>query len=119
MQETEWDVLGVLWDRREATARDVADALKESRGWAMSTVRTMLERMRSKELVSGRRVGNVWLYAPAVPRVDAQRSAWKRFIDTAFDGTAGALHFLARDAKLTKRQRDKLLALLEEGNRDE
>src|SRR5688500_19069615 len=114
MHDSEWDILGVLWQRDEATARDVADALAESRGWAMSTVRTLLERMRVKQLVNGRRVGNVWVYSAALPRVDAQRSAWKRFADTVFDGTAGALRFLAQDAKLTTRQRDKLMALLEE-----
>ncbi len=119
MQDTEWEILGVLWEREEATARDVADALSDKRGWAMSTVRTMLERMRAKELVKGRRVGNVWLYTAAAPRVDAQRSAWSRFTETVFDGTAGALRFLAEDAKLTKRQRDKLLALLERGGDDE
>ena len=119
MQETEWDILGVLWTREEATARDVADALSESRGWATSTVRTMLERMRGKELVKGRRVGNVWVYSAALPRVDAQRSAWKRFADTVFDGTAGALRFLAEDAQLTKRQREKLMALLGEEDDDE
>jgi BlaI family penicillinase repressor len=119
MQATEWDILGVLWEREEATARDVADALVQSRGWAMSTVRTMLERMRAKQLVHGRRVGNVWVYSAALPRVDAQRSAWKRFADTVFDGTAGALRFLAEDAKLTRRQRDKLVALLEQEDGDE
>lgn len=119
MQDTEWDILGVLWDRQEATAREVADALTDVRGWAPSTVRTMLDRMQGKQLVTARRLGNVWVYAPALARVDAQRSAWKRFADTVFDGTAGALRFLAEDAKLTKRQRDKLVALLDDGGDDE
>ena len=114
MQDTEWDILGVLWDRGEASARDVTDALASSRGWAMSTVRTMLDRMRQKGLVEGRREAGGWVYTAAVPQVDAQRSAWKRFADTVFDGTAGALRFLATDAKLTKRQRASLKALLEE-----
>ncbi len=118
MQETEWDILRVLWRRGEATARDVTDELAESRGWAMSTVRTMLERMRDKELVHGRRVGKTWVYAPAHAEVDAQRSAWQRFTDTVFDGTAGALRFLAQDAKLTKRQRERLRALLDEEGDD-
>lgn len=113
MQDTEWDILGVLWDRGEATARDVVEELAERRDWAASTVRTLLERMHGKGLVTQRRVGNVKVYAAAQPRVEAQRSAWKRFAQTVFDGTGGALSFIARDAKLSKRQRDKLLALLE------
>jgi BlaI family penicillinase repressor len=114
MQETEWDILRVLWERGECTARDVADALEERRDWAYSTVRTMLERMRAKGRVSGRKVGNAWVYTAAVPQVDAQRSAWRDFAETVFDGTAGALRFIATDAKLSDRQRSKLLALLAE-----
>jgi predicted transcriptional regulator len=114
VQGTEWDILRVLWDRGEATARDVTDALEERRGWAMSTVRTVLDRMRSKGLVEARRVGKVWVYSAASPREEAQRSAWKRFTDQVFDGTGDALRFLATDARLTKRQRERLKALLEE-----
>ncbi len=115
INETEWDLLEVLWERKRATAREVAGALTDSRGWAYSTVKTLLDRMVGKGLVSARRVGNVWEYEPAVDAVDAQRSAWKRFVRAAFsDSLEPALRFIAEDARLTKRQRAKLRALLED-----
>ena len=73
LQATEWDLLEVLWAAERATAREVADALQARRGWAYSTVKTMLDRMVKKELVDARRVGNVWEYAPAIARDDARR----------------------------------------------
>ncbi|MBC8069450.1 MAG: BlaI/MecI/CopY family transcriptional regulator [Deltaproteobacteria bacterium] len=113
IQSTEWDLLEVLWELERATAPQVAEALAERRGWAYSTVKTMLDRMLKKGLVHGRRVGHVWEYSAAVPRVDAQRSAWRRFVETAFGGAmAPALRFVATDAKLTRKQRDALLTLL-------
>ena len=55
-----------------------------------------------------------------MPRIDAQRGAWRRFVDTAFGGSmAPALRFLATDARLTKRQRDQLLTMLEGGDEDD
>lgn len=114
---TEWDLLEALWDAERATAREVAEALEDTRGWAYSTVKTLLDRMVKKGLVNGRRVGNVWEYSAAVPRLDAQRGAWRRFVDTAFGGSmAPALRFLATDAKLTRRQREQLAAMLEGGD---
>lgn len=114
IQSTEWDLLEVLWDLERATAPQVAEALADRRGWAYSTVKTMLDRMLKKELVHGRRVGHVWEYSAAVPRIDAQRGAWRKFVETAFGGAmAPALRFVATDAKLTKRQRDALLVLLQ------
>jgi BlaI family transcriptional regulator, penicillinase repressor len=115
IQDTEWDLLEALWEAERATAPQVAAALAKKRGWAYSTVKTLLDRMLAKGLVHGRQVGNVWEYSAAVRRIEARRSAWARFVASAFGGaTAPALQFLAKDAKLTKAQLAQLRAMIEE-----
>src|ERR1019366_2950609 len=105
MHETEWDLLEALWSVERATAREVSEILAKKRGWAVSTTKTLLDRMVSKGLVGARQVGNVWEYTPAVKPVDARRSAWADFVGKAFGGAAAsALHFLAKDAKLSKKE---------------
>jgi BlaI family penicillinase repressor len=116
--QAEWRILESLWRLGRATARQVADDLeKESRGrtaWAYSTVKTMLDRMVAKELVEGRQVGATWEFSAAVRPDDARRSAWRRFVASAFGGAvAPALEFIASEAKLTRRQREALLAKLD------
>ncbi|HEY2510109.1 MAG TPA: BlaI/MecI/CopY family transcriptional regulator [Polyangiaceae bacterium] len=114
IHDTEWDLLEVLWAKERGTAREVAEALAETRGWAVSTVKTLLDRMVNKELVSARQVGNVWEYTPAVRPVEARRSAWADLVQKAFGGSvAPALHFLANDAKLSKKDLAELRALLD------
>jgi BlaI family penicillinase repressor len=114
IHETEWDLLEVLWEKQRATAREVTEALAKKRGWAVSTTKTMLDRMVQKELVTGRQVGHVWEYTPAVKPVEARRSAWAELVGKAFGGSIGpALHFLAKDAKLSKKELAELRALLE------
>ena len=111
----QWDLLDALWALGPATARQVADHLTPTRGWAYSTVKTMLDRMAAKGLVAARQVGNVWEYTPAVEVADARRSAWRRFVDAAFGGaTQPALAFVMKEAKLTPRQRQALLDALDE-----
>jgi BlaI family penicillinase repressor len=113
--ETEWDILEALWQAERATARQVTEALIERRGWAYSTVKTLLDRMVDKQLVVGRQVGNVWEYSAAMPRQKAQRWAWRRFVDVAFRGAvAPTLAFVARETKLSKKDRSELKALLRE-----
>ncbi len=122
IHETEWDLLEALWSAERATAREVCEALEKKRGWAVSTTKTLLDRMVKKGLVSARQVGNVWEYTPLLRQVDARRSAWADFLGKAFGGAAGpALQFLARDAKLTKKELAELRALLEskEGRHDD
>src|SRR5687768_3811097 len=111
--ETEWDILEALWQAERATARQVTEALVERRGWAYSTVKTLLDRMVEKQLVAARQVGNVWEYTPAMPRQKAQRWAWRRFVDMAFGGAvAPTLAFVAQETKLGKEEREELKALL-------
>lgn len=118
INDAEWDLLAVLWERERATARDVAEALQERRGWAYSTVKTLLDRMTERGLLRARRVGNVWEYEPNIAREEAQRTAWDRFVDTVFGGALHpALEFLARDAKLSKKERQRLEELLKEDKR--
>jgi predicted transcriptional regulator len=114
IHETEWDLLEILWARQRATAREVTEALATKRGWAVSTVKTLLDRMVQKELVAARQVGNVWEYTPAVRAVEARRSAWADLVGKAFGGAvAPALHFLAKDAKLSKKELAELRSLLD------
>ncbi len=92
----------------------MTEALAKKRGWAVSTTKTMLDRMVQKELVTGRQVGHVWEYTPAVKPVEARRSAWAELVGKAFGGSIGpALHFLAKDARLSKKELAELRALLE------
>jgi BlaI family penicillinase repressor len=45
IHNTEWDLLEVLWKKERATAREVGEALTKKRGWAVSTVKTLLDRI--------------------------------------------------------------------------
>jgi BlaI family penicillinase repressor len=118
--ETEWDILDALWTAQRATAREVAQALADKRGWAYSTVKTLLDRMVEKQLVSARQVGSVWEYTPAVPRQKAQRWAWRRFVDVAFGGAVSpTLAFVAKETKLNRQQRAELRAILEGLEKDD
>lgn len=112
--ESEWTLLEALWEMERATAREVAERLHARRGWARSTVKTLLDRMAEKGLVSARQVGNVWEYEPAVDPTQARRSAFRRFVGHAFGGAmTPALELIAGDARLTTRQRKTLRGLLE------
>jgi predicted transcriptional regulator len=119
IHDTEWDLLDALWKAERATAREVSEALAKKRGWAVSTTKTLLDRMVAKGLVNARQVGNVWEYSPALKRVEARRSAWSEFVGKAFGGaSAPALHFLAKEAKLSKKDLAALRALLDGDDAD-
>ena len=115
ISDAEWDLLDALWGLDSATASDVVEALKPRRGWARTTVKTLLDRMVKKGLVEARRVGPVVEYRPALAPDEARLTAWRRFVWAAFGGSLSpALEFIARGAKLTRKEREALRRLLEE-----
>ncbi len=117
--QAEWDILKALWHLGPTTARQVADHVHSTRQWAYSTVKTMLDRMVEKGLVTARQVGNVWEFSSAVAPAEVRKSAWWQFVDAAFGGSLSpALEFIASQA-ISPKDRERLLDLLnKESSRD-
>jgi BlaI family penicillinase repressor len=84
--ESEWAILKVLWEREPCTAPDVTEALLSSKGWAYSTVRTTMDRMVAKGLLTSEKIRHMDLYRPAVSRKQAQRGELLATLKRAFDG---------------------------------
>ncbi len=67
--ETELEMLRVIWDRGEATRRQVADVLYPSGGDShYATVQKLLERLEKKGFVRHERRDNVLVYSATVDR---------------------------------------------------
>lgn len=113
--ESEWKIMKVVWERHPASVRDVFEALQGDRGWAYSTVKTMLTRLVDKGALAMGKRGNVSLFEPLVSENDAKRSALHSLLNSAFDGTFGALvHHLFAEEKLSDRDRRELSSMLSE-----
>ena len=115
LTESEWQIMNALWQGHPATAREVAGRLPDDVRWAYTTIKTLLSRLVTKQAVSERKQGNASVYEPLVTRDRARRSAVRSLLNQAFDGAVEPmLHFLARDRKLSARQREELARLLRE-----
>lgn len=77
--------MDVVYARREATAREVMEALPEAPSY--STVRTLLGLLVRKGWLKRRMEGRALVYAPARPRGAAAKSALRRLVRTFFDGS--------------------------------
>lgn len=115
LTESEWQIMNALWKHHPATARELIEYLPEGIQWAYTTVKTLLTRLDAKGAVSERKRGNTSVYEPLVSRDKARRSALSSFLDRAFDGAVEPLmHFLVEDQKLSEKQRQELIQILQE-----
>jgi predicted transcriptional regulator len=97
----ELQCLRKLWNRREATVRDIHGDLAEPPSY--STVRKIVERLEEKGAIERvRKDGRAWVYRSAVSPSAMLRKEIRRFLDVAFDGDAPPLVAqLARMDELT------------------
>ena len=68
--DSELDVLKVLWDRGQATVREVLGTLRASgRSWSYATVATLLDRLETKGVVSSDRSELAFVYRPVISSI--------------------------------------------------
>lgn len=79
-------IMDVLYRRGRATAAEVMAELPGEPNY--STVRTQLRVLEEKGHVRHDAEGLRYVYAPAVPRHAARKSALKHLVETFFDGSA-------------------------------
>ena len=102
-----------VWEHHPATAREVLEDLEEETGWAYTTVKTMMDRLVDKGVLSVRMKSHTSHYEPVLSKSRARRFALSALADHAFGGTfAPLVEFLVRDERLTDRERREIARLL-------
>jgi BlaI family transcriptional regulator, penicillinase repressor len=108
-------IMKVVWRTNEATVRDVYDALRETRPVAYTTVMTMMRILQEKGYLTKATTDRAHVYRPAKPSQQVIGGMVRDFLDRVFDGASDALLVhLARDNKLTPKQRRLVKQLLDE-----
>jgi BlaI family penicillinase repressor len=101
--ESEWVILQVVWELGRCSAPTVQETLAKEKGWAYTTVKTMMDRMVKKGLLKTEKIRNLYLYRPAITKSRAQRSEIARTLKRAFDGTfTPMMQFLIESEQLSE-----------------
>jgi predicted transcriptional regulator len=89
--DAELEILRVLWDRKEATVREVHDAISKSRPAGYTTVLKLLQIMTDKGLVRRDESERAHVYRARLARQDTERQLVDDLLDRAFGGSASRL----------------------------
>jgi predicted transcriptional regulator len=115
----ERQIMDVLYRRSRATAADVMAELPGEPNY--STVRTQLRVLEDKGHVRHEEEGGRYVYAPAVPRHAARKSALKHLVETFFDGSAEqvvAAVLGGEASRLSDEELDRVSALIDKARKD-
>lgn len=87
----ELEILRVLWDREEATVREVYESLREEIPIVQNTVQAFLRTMEEKGLVTHRVEGRSFVYRATRPREQTSERLLSGLLDKVFDGAVDQL----------------------------
>ena len=91
LTELQLAILHVLWERGEATSREVREALMPSRSLALTTVATLLSRLEKKGVLDHRRQGRAHVFRPTVTQSEVRRNMVRELANNLFGGKASQL----------------------------
>jgi len=114
----EWMVMQTIWSRMnddpEVTVSEILPEIMKSRDWHFSTLKTTMDRLVKKGVLSSRVRGKTCFYKPLLTREKAARKSIGTYLDTVLNGAFGPLVAYLADRKgLTKKEIDELERLLE------
>lgn len=115
VSEAESVVMEALWQRHPLSADEVVAAVAAEREWQEATVKTLLNRLLKKGVISADRDGRRYLYSPVLRREDWILDESRGLIERLFQGRVAPLvaHF-SQHRKLEESDIAELRRLLEE-----
>ena len=87
--ESELKVMEILWSEGEASAKQIAEVLKEQVGWSKTTTYTVLKKCVDKGAIERTEPG--FLCRAKISREEAQRHETNELIDRMYGGRADRL----------------------------
>ena len=113
LTEAEWAIIKAIWDAEPCTAPDVQQRLAKKTKWTYSTVRTLMDRMVSKGLLTAEKIRNITLYRSAITKQQAQRSELLYALKHAFNGAlTPMLQCLLDTGNLSEAELDEIESLI-------
>jgi BlaI family penicillinase repressor len=120
LTEAEWTIIKAIWEKEPCTAPEIQEKLHKQTSWTYSTVRTFMDRMVAKGLLSAKKERNLTLYSSAVTRAQAQRGELLYALKNAFNGALSPMLECLLDTKdLSQEELDKLKQLIAEHEKNQ
>jgi BlaI family transcriptional regulator, penicillinase repressor len=89
--ESELEILNILWQKGDATVREVHEELAKSKEVGYTTTLKLMQIMHEKGIVKRDESMRTHIYQPAVNREKTQKHLLNKMIDSLFGGSSTQL----------------------------
>jgi len=104
----------VLWEKGQATAREITGALNRAEPIAHSTVQTLLRKLEEKGAVAHDVKDRTFIFRPLVQSERVRRTATREFVDRLFAGSPGGLvSYLLKNERIPRKELQQIRSLID------
>jgi BlaI family transcriptional regulator, penicillinase repressor len=108
-------IMQLLWDRGQATAREITDELSKNEPIAHSTVQTLLRKLETKGAVTHTVEERVFVFRPLSKEAEVTTNATRDLLTRVFQGsTFGLVSHLLKHERLSREELEQLRAMIDE-----
>ena len=118
ISESELEVMQTLWTKGASTSLEIIKDVTSRRAWKNNTIMTLVKRLTDKGFIEViREKGNLLLYKPTVLEDEYKAKETESFIERMYKGSINnMLVAFAKSKKLSKKDLEELMELIEEDN---
>lgn len=75
ISDAEWEVMRVVWSKKQASSQEIVAVLQEKMAWKPATIKTLIGRLVKKEALATEAAGHRYIYFPNVSESESMMSA--------------------------------------------
>jgi BlaI family penicillinase repressor len=115
LTKQELEIMKIVWNRKQATVRDVYETLRQERKIAYTTVMTMMKILEKKKFLKKTQKDRAYVYQPVHPKEQVIRRMVREFVTRVFDGSAEPLLVhLVKDRHLSEKDVQEITRMIQE-----
>lgn len=120
ISDSELEVMRVLWEAKDALPiTAIRAALIEKSDWEDSTIRTLVRRLHSKQVIKQEK-RDIYYYSPCVSEAEYNEYTTRQLIDRLYNGSAkNLIAALASREEFSDAELEELRKMFKVGKRDE
>ena len=108
-------IMQVLWDKGQATAREITSLLNQEQEIAHSTVQTLLRQLELKGAISHQRENRTFVFRPLVEQDRVVESEIRQLKNRLFSGSAmGLMSYLLKQETIAPDEMNEIKRLIQE-----
>jgi len=113
--ERELEILRILWERGEASVRQVYEELREKLPIVQNTIQAFLRKMEEKKQVTHRVEGRTFVYKPLIQKEITHGKLASRLLQRVFHGSIDQLvHSIFQEHRPSEKELRQLESLIED-----